>query len=66
MTEEHTMKNSEQFAKDLNAFAEKHGCEIAADNYGQILIYTGRMLDAEGNPIPFRDPERARDGFNKD
>jgi hypothetical protein len=53
MTEEHTMKNSEQFAKDLNAFVEKHGCEIATDNYGQILIYTGKMLNDNGDAVPF-------------
>jgi hypothetical protein len=51
------------FAKDLNAFAEKHGCEIATDNYGQIIVYTGMMLDENGHPIPFSDPERQRDGF---
>ena len=54
------------FAKDLNAFAEKHGCEIATDNYGQIIVYTGKMLDENGNAIPFCDPERQRDGFDNE
>jgi hypothetical protein len=57
MTEEHTMKNSEQFAKDLNAFVEKHGCEIATDNYGQILIYTGKMLNDNGDAVPFSNKD---------
>jgi hypothetical protein len=49
------------FAKDLNAFAEKHGCEIATDNYGQIIVYTCKMLDENGHPISFRFTQRLSD-----
>jgi hypothetical protein len=45
------------FTKDLNKFCEKHGCEIATDNYGQIMIYTGKMLNENGEPVPFKDKE---------
>ena len=47
--------NLEDFRKNLQSTLP--GVEIEYDNDGQIIIYTGLMVDDDGNVVDFKEDE---------